>query len=108
MLKFSAIRKAAVRICGGQTVTAATAMRYLVTLSNTDTSGISILQLKDGPLNKLSPDMMRDIVGSVKEAEARSNCRGLIITSTGRLFSVGLDMTYLVRIVLECSIIRRH
>lgn len=72
------------------------AARSIVTLSNTDSSGVAIMQLKNEPLNKLSLDFMKQMTDNVKEAEARANCRALILTSTCRIFSAGLDLEQLV------------
>lgn len=54
------------------------------------------MQLKNEPLNKLSLDFMKQMTDNVKEAEARANCRALILTSTCRIFSAGLDLEQLV------------
>ena len=54
------------------------------------------MQLKNEPLNKLSLDFMKQLTHNVKEAEARVNCRALILTSTCRVFSAGLDLEQMV------------
>ena len=52
---------------------------------------ITILELSHGKANALDLELSRDLTRSLGEVEA-SNCRGVVITARGSIFSAGVDL----------------
>lgn len=84
----TAFRKSLNPVCRGMSA---------VSLSKPDSSGISILAMKNDPMNTLSLDFMKEMIEAIKDAEDNKQCRAIVLTSTCRLFSAGLDLNILVR-----------
>jgi hypothetical protein len=76
--------------------------RFVTSLSKTDASGVAIIQMDNGPLNKLSLDLLTSLTANIKQAEATTSTRAIILASSSRVFSAGLDLEMLVRLLYGC------
>lgn len=52
-------------------------------------------------LNALTPEMLSDLAGAVREAESRSDLRALVIHGEGRAFCVGADINIWAQLTPE-------
>lgn len=67
-----------------------------LTTVNVDDSGIATLTMRRLPVNSLNLEMLQELSTAVKELEATSNCKGMVLTSdVPRVFCAGLDISSL-------------
>lgn len=72
-------------------------IRSLVTIKHAGNDGIAQMNLNALPVNSLNKQLMSDITNAVVEIESNSLAKSLILTSSAKVFSAGLDLKCLYK-----------
>ena len=68
-------------------------VRYIVSVANPKNGdGIGVLSISASPVNALTKDIFEEITRSIDNLECDPNCHALIITSSCKVFSSGMDL----------------
>jgi len=63
--------------------------------------GLGTLLMSRGHGNAINPEMVEDMIGACREAEADPGVRGVMLAAEGKLFSPGLDLQELIELDRE-------
>ena len=63
------------------------------TIQTDQKDGIAVLRLDRPVANALAPDLRAALMTALDAAEAKAECRAVVLTGTGTGFSSGVDLT---------------
>jgi len=73
-----------------------TTLQQHVNVRHNEESGYSIIEMNKGPVNSMSLEFMEELTQAIRDVHDTAS-RGIIISSTTKAFSAGLDLNELVR-----------